>query len=51
VRVRVRGDGSGSHVDLRSRSRDGRGDLGANAARIRSFREHFEKLAAQRRSD
>ena len=35
--VRVRPDGSGSVVDMRSKSRDGKGDLGANAARIRSF--------------
>lgn len=38
VRVRPAGDG-GSIVDVRSKSRDGRGDLGANAARIRSFTE------------
>ena len=35
VVVRIRPDGSGSVVDVRSRSREGRGDLGANAARIR----------------
>lgn len=40
--VRVRPDESGSVVDMRSKSRDGKGDLGANAARIRSF---LEKLA------
>jgi uncharacterized protein (DUF1499 family) len=33
--VRVRGKGSGSLVDVRSKSRVGRGDLGANARRIR----------------
>lgn len=37
VVVRVRPDGSGSIVDVRSKSRDGRGDLGANAARIRTL--------------
>mgnify|MGYP000510025812 CR=1 FL=1 len=37
VVVRVRPDGSGSIVDIRSKSRDGRGDLGANAARIRAL--------------
>ena len=37
VAVRVRQDGAESVVDLRSKSRDGRGDLGANAARIRAF--------------
>jgi uncharacterized protein (DUF1499 family) len=36
--VRVRpAEGGGALVDLRSKSRDGRGDLGANAARIRAF--------------
>jgi uncharacterized protein (DUF1499 family) len=38
VVIRVRPDGSGSVVDVRSKSRDGRGDLGVNAARIRAFR-------------
>jgi uncharacterized protein (DUF1499 family) len=38
VVVRVRDDGTGgSVVDVRSKSRDGRGDIGANAARIRRF--------------
>ena len=36
--VRVRpAEGGGSIVDVRSKSRDGRGDLGTNAARIRAF--------------
>lgn len=35
--IRVRGDGAGSRVDVRSVSRIGRGDLGANAARIRAY--------------
>ncbi|HEY8517500.1 MAG TPA: DUF1499 domain-containing protein [Candidatus Binatia bacterium] len=35
--IRVRPDGAGSIVDMRSKSRDGRSDLGANAARIRAF--------------
>ena len=40
VVVRVRpGEGGGSVVDLRSTSRVGVSDLGANAARIRAFRE------------
>ena len=34
VVVRVRAQGSGTRVDVRSKSRDGRSDLGANAARI-----------------
>jgi uncharacterized protein (DUF1499 family) len=37
VAIRVRPAGAGSVVDVRSKSRDGRGDLGANAARIRAF--------------
>ena len=37
VVVRVRPDGEGSVVDVRSKSRDGRGDLGANATRIRAL--------------
>ncbi len=41
--IRVRPAGDGSVVDLRSNSRVGGGDLGANAARIRAFRE---KLSA-----
>ncbi|HEU4428800.1 MAG TPA: DUF1499 domain-containing protein [Myxococcota bacterium] len=38
VAIRVRDDGTGgSVVDVRSKSRDGQGDIGANAARIRRF--------------
>ncbi|MCP4907550.1 MAG: DUF1499 domain-containing protein [bacterium] len=37
VVVRIRPDGSGARIDVRSKSRDGRGDLGANATRIRAF--------------
>jgi len=46
VAIRVRPDGDGSRVDVRSRSRDGKGDLGANAARIRAF---GDELAASAR--
>ena len=35
--VRIRPSGSGSELDIRSKSRDGKGDVGANAARIRRF--------------
>ncbi|MEP1573428.1 DUF1499 domain-containing protein [Roseibium album] len=35
--------GSGSRVDMRSVSRVGRSDRGANAARIRDFQQQFEK--------
>jgi len=37
VTVRVRPDDQGARIDIRSKSRDGRGDLGANAERIRRF--------------
>jgi uncharacterized protein (DUF1499 family) len=39
--IEVRPQNSGSLVQMRSKSRDGKGDVGANAARIRAF---FEKL-------
>ena len=39
--VRIRGTAAGSRIDLRSRSRVGRSDLGKNAARIREFTERF----------
>jgi uncharacterized protein (DUF1499 family) len=39
--VRIRPSQSGSIVDLRSTSRVGESDLGANAARIRAFRERL----------
>jgi len=35
--IRVRPDGTASVVDVRSKSRQGRGDMGANAARIRGY--------------
>lgn len=39
--IEVRPQDSGSLVQMRSKSRDGKGDIGANAARIKAF---FEKL-------
>lgn len=42
VAVRVRPRNGGAQVDLRSRSRVGRSDLGANAARIRAFTREFQ---------
>lgn len=39
VTVRIRPSESGSRVDVRSKSRDGRGDLGVNGARIAAFRD------------
>jgi uncharacterized protein (DUF1499 family) len=41
VAIRVRPEGSGSRIDLRSVSRVGKGDLGANARRIERFAERF----------
>jgi uncharacterized protein (DUF1499 family) len=41
VRVRPE-EGGGSRVDMRSKSRVGRGDLGANAARIHAFLQALE---------
>ncbi len=35
--VRIRAEGSGSRIDIRSKSRVGQSDLGANAHRIREF--------------
>ena len=37
VVVRLRPDGAGSRIDVRSKSRDGKGDMGANAQRIRNY--------------
>jgi hypothetical protein len=37
IAVRISASGSGSRVDVRSRSRVGRSDLGANARRIQDF--------------
>jgi uncharacterized protein (DUF1499 family) len=48
VAVRVRPDGEGSVVDLRSTSRVGVSDLGANAERIRRFSEELQSRAAAR---
>jgi hypothetical protein len=42
VTIRIRPDGLGSTIDIRSKSRDGRGDLGANAARIRRFAANLQ---------
>jgi uncharacterized protein (DUF1499 family) len=44
IAIRVRPDGnSGSRVDMRSKSRDGQGDLGVNAARIRAYMAELEQ--------
>jgi uncharacterized protein (DUF1499 family) len=41
--IRVAASGSGSRIDMRSKSRVGRSDLGANATRIRAFLARLEK--------
>jgi uncharacterized protein (DUF1499 family) len=43
VVVRVRAEGAASRIDVRSRSRFGGGDRGANAARIRAFLATVER--------
>ncbi len=46
--IRVRPAAGGSRVDMRSKSRDGRGDQGVNAARIRAFRDALAARAGAR---
>jgi uncharacterized protein (DUF1499 family) len=41
--IRVRTNAQGTLVDLRSVSRVGEGDIGANAKRIRAFSEAFQQ--------
>lgn len=43
VAIRIRPDDKGSRIDMRSRSRIGRHDLGANANRIRAFLDTIKK--------
>jgi uncharacterized protein (DUF1499 family) len=42
VVVRIVADGVGSKVDVRSKSRVGRSDLGQNAKRIRTFLQELQ---------
>jgi uncharacterized protein (DUF1499 family) len=46
VVVRIRPEGTGSRIDVRSVSRVGKGDLGTNAARVRAY---LERLRGQLR--
>jgi uncharacterized protein (DUF1499 family) len=46
VVIRVRPEGNGSIVDMRSKSRDGQGDMGVNAARIRAYVAALEQASA-----
>jgi uncharacterized protein (DUF1499 family) len=43
VVIRIEPKGAGSRLDIRSKSRVGRSDVGANAARIRAFTREFER--------
>jgi len=43
--VRIRPDGAGSRIDIRSKSRVGRSDLGVNARRIRAFAKMLNESA------
>jgi uncharacterized protein (DUF1499 family) len=43
VVIRVRSNAAGSLLDLRSVSRVGKGDIGANAKRIRAFQQQFSQ--------
>jgi uncharacterized protein (DUF1499 family) len=52
VVIRVRPADGGSRIDVRSKSRVGQGDLGANAARIRSYIDELEdRLAGAARGE
>lgn len=46
VVIRVRSNAQGTLLDLRSVSRVGIGDIGANAQRIRAFQQKFEQYGA-----
>ena len=45
VVIRIRPEGQGSRLDVRSLSRVGRSDIGANAARIRRFFERIRSIS------
>jgi uncharacterized protein (DUF1499 family) len=45
VVIRIRADGPETRVDVRSKSRVGRGDMGVNAKRIRAFRDQLVATA------
>lgn len=48
--IRISAQGGGSRVDLRSLSRVGRSDLGANASRIRAFVQNLRVIDSAHRS-
>ncbi|MEA5446909.1 DUF1499 domain-containing protein [Gammaproteobacteria bacterium AB-CW1] len=47
VVIRIQATGEGSALDIRSKSRVGRSDVGTNAARIREFRERLLDLLGE----
>jgi uncharacterized protein (DUF1499 family) len=49
VVVRIRADGDGARIDIRSSSRYGSFDFGANAARIRSLMNEIDDTIAQQK--
>ncbi len=49
VVVRIRADGDGARIDMRSSSRYGSFDFGANAARIRSLMNEIDDAIAQQK--
>jgi len=51
VSLRVRPDGNGARIDIRSASRYGRHDLGTNAARIRRLLDDIDTHIATRSED
>jgi uncharacterized protein (DUF1499 family) len=51
VVIRVRADGAGALIDIRSKSRIGRGDMGVNAKRIRAFQAEINPDGAARPAD
>ncbi len=44
VVIRVQPQGTGSRIDVRSKSRLGRSDLGANAKRIRAYWRELDNI-------
>jgi uncharacterized protein (DUF1499 family) len=47
VSIRLADRGYGTYIDIRSKSRIGRGDMGANAARIREFLQRLTDATAE----
>jgi uncharacterized protein (DUF1499 family) len=48
ITIRIRPRVDGSRIDIRSASRLGRHDLGANAARVAAFTDEIELLMESR---